>query len=103
MEMTVIALWSREHKLLLRVTAPLGALMSLGLGLKIDDKDVGKVGFVRCTSENCIAEAILDDNLLNNLQTGKVATFSFFLTPSEGTGFPFSLSGFAEAVAALRA
>jgi invasion protein IalB len=97
----VIALYSTEHKLLLRVAAPVGVLMSAGLGLKIDGGDVGRVGFVRCTQQNCIAEVNLEQELLDRLKSGKTATFIFFETPDKGVGIPVELAGFGEAVKTL--
>jgi invasion protein IalB len=80
---------------LLRVVAPLGVLLHAGLGLKIDQTDVGRAGFVRCLTTGCVAEVVMDDNLINQLKTGKTATFIVFQTPEEGIGIPVSLNGFA--------
>ncbi|GGG40764.1 invasion associated locus B family protein [Chelatococcus composti] len=79
---------------LLRVVAPLGVLLPAGLGLKIDDTDIGRAGFVRCLNTGCIAEVLMDDNLLGQLRAGKTATFVVFQTPEEGIGIPVSLDGF---------
>ena len=79
---------------ILRVVAPLGVLLPTGLGLKIDDADIGRAGFVRCLPNGCIAEVILEDDLLNKLKTGKSAIFIVFQTPEEGIGIPISLVGF---------
>ena len=49
---------------LLRVVAPLGVLLPAGLGLKIDQADIGRAGFVRCLTTGCVAEVVLEDNLL---------------------------------------
>jgi invasion protein IalB len=80
---------------LLRVVAPLGVLLPAGLGLKIDQTDVGRAGFVRCLTTGCVAEVVLEDNLLGQLKGGKTATFIVFQTPEEGVGIPVSLEGFA--------
>ena len=80
---------------LLRVVAPLGVLLPAGLGLKIDQTDVGRACFVRCLTTGCVAEVVMEDNLLNQLKTGKTATFIVFQTPEEGVGIPVSLEGFA--------
>jgi invasion protein IalB len=80
---------------LLRVVAPLGVLLPAGLGLKIDQTDVGRAGFVRCLTTGCVAEVVLEDNLLGQLKSGKTATFIVFQTPEEGVGIPVSLEGFA--------
>ena len=95
--LTVIVLKTADQKSrLMRVVAPLGVLLPSGLGLKIDNADVGRAGFVRCLPNGCIAEVIMDDELLKKLRTGKSATFIIFQTPEEGIGFPMSLAGFGE-------
>ncbi|MES2906693.1 MAG: invasion associated locus B family protein, partial [Pseudomonadota bacterium] len=57
---------------------------------------VGATDFVRCVPNGCIAEARLNDDLLNKLKKGKNATFVIFQTPEEGIGIPVSLNGFGE-------
>ncbi|MGA7517311.1 MAG: invasion associated locus B family protein, partial [Pseudolabrys sp.] len=47
--LTVIVLKTADQKSrLMRVVAPLGELLPSGLGLKIDQADIGRAGFVRC-------------------------------------------------------
>src|SRR5450830_1096369 len=95
--LTVIVLKTADQKSrLMRVVAPLGVLLPSGLGLKIDEADIGRAGFVRCLPNGCIAEVIMDDELIKKLRTGKAATFIIFQTPEEGIGFPMSLAGFGE-------
>lgn len=95
--LTVIVLKTADQKSrLMRVVAPLGVLLPSGLGLKLDNQDVGRAGFVRCLPNGCVAEVVLDDKLLNQLKTAKTATFIIFETPEEGIGFPLSLNGLAE-------
>lgn len=95
--LTVIILKTADQKSkLMRVVAPLGVLLPSGLGLKLDDKDVGRAGFVRCLPNGCVAEVVMDDTLLNQLKTAKTATFIIFETPEEGIGFPLSLKGLGE-------
>jgi invasion protein IalB len=48
-----------------------------------------------------VAEVILDDKLLQQLGSGKTATFIIFQTPEEGIGIPISLNGFQTGFAAL--
>ena len=81
---------------LMRVVAPLGIILPSGLGLKIDNADVGRAGFVKCLPNGCLAEITMDDNLINKLRTGQTATFIIFQSPEEGIGFPMSLRGFGE-------
>lgn len=85
----------------MRVLAPLGVLLPSGLGLKIDQNEMGRAGFVRCLPDGCLAEVILDDDLIGKLRNGKTATFVIFQTPEEGIGIPISLTGFGPGFDAL--
>jgi invasion protein IalB len=86
---------------LLRVIAPLGVLLPSGLGLKIDETDVGRAGFVRCLTTGCVAEVVMDEQIIGLLKSGKAATFIIFQTPEEGIGIPLTLNGFKEGFEAL--
>jgi invasion protein IalB len=100
--LTVIVLKTADQKArIMRILAPLGVLLPSGLGLKIDDADIGRAGFVRCLPNGCVAEVILEDALLGQLQNGKTATFIIFQTPEEGIGIPISLAGFGPGFATL--
>jgi len=95
--LTVIVLKTADQKnRLMRVLAPLGVLLPSGLGLKINQADIGRAGFVRCLPNGCVAEVVMDDALLKQLRTGQTATFIIFQTPEEGIGIPMSLKGFGE-------
>ena len=95
--LTVIVLKTTDQKnRLMRVVAPLGVLLPSGLGLKIDNNDVGRAGFVRCLPNGCVAEVVMDDTLISKLRSGQTSTFIIFQTPEEGIGFPMSLKGFGE-------
>ena len=100
--LSVIFLKTADKKAqILRVLAPLGVLLPSGLGLRVDDVDMGRAGFVRCIPDGCVAEVLLQETLIKALNTGKVATFIIFQTPEEGIGIPISLNGFAEGFKAL--
>jgi invasion protein IalB len=95
--LTVIILKTADKKTrLMRVIAPPGVLLPSGLGLKIDNAEIGRAGFVRCVPNGCVAEVIMDDTLVGKLRTGGSATFIIFQTPEEGIGFPIALKGFGE-------
>jgi invasion protein IalB len=86
----------------LRVFAPLGILLPPGLGLKIDDKDVGHAPFLRCHSFACYAQVVVEDPLIEQLKNGKTAIFIIFQTEEAGIGIPISLNGFKEALEKLK-
>ena len=95
--LTVIVLKTADQKSkLMRVVAPLGVLLPSGLGLKLDNQDVGRAGFVRCMPTGCLADIVLDDAQIGLLRNGKEATFIIFQTPEDGIGIPLTLKGFGE-------
>jgi invasion protein IalB len=101
--LTVIVLKTADGKnRIIRVLAPLGVLLPSGLGLKIDEADVGRAGFVRCLANGCIAEVIMQDDLIAKLKAGTMATFIVFKTPEQGVGIPVTLKGFTEGLDQLR-
>ncbi|MEM6615285.1 MAG: invasion associated locus B family protein [Pseudomonadota bacterium] len=100
--LTVIILKTADgESQIMRVLAPLGVLLPSGLGLRIDDTDVGRAGFVRCLPNGCVAEVILQEALIGQLSGGQDATFIIFQTPEAGIGIPVSLVGFGDGYAAL--
>lgn len=93
--LVVIVLKTADNRgYLLRVVAPLGVLLPSGLGLKIDQTDIGRASFVRCLTTGCVAEVVMDDGLIRSLRSGAQATFIVFQTPEEGVGIPVSMKGF---------
>lgn len=86
---------------ILRVVVPLGILLPAGLGLRIDDTDVGRTGFMRCISTGCVAEVVMDEALTNKLRVGDTAFFVIFQNSDEGIGLPITLSGFSAGIDAL--
>lgn len=100
--LTVVFLKSLDGQTrLLRVVAPLGVLLPTGLGLKIDDADVGHASFLKCGPAGCVAEVVVNDELVEKMQTGSNAVFIIFQTPEFGIGVPISLAGFSDGLAKL--
>lgn len=100
--LSVIVVKTADKKArILRVLAPLGVLLPNGLGLFIDGNDMGRAYFVRCFSDGCYAEVILEDSILQRFQGGTDATFTIFQTPEEGIGIPVDLTGFTDGFNAL--
>jgi invasion protein IalB len=100
--LSVVVMKTADKKArILRVLAPLGVLLPRGLGLRIDDTDMGTTGFIRCLPNGCVSEVLMDDSLIQQLRSGKQAMFIIFQTPEEGIGVPISLAGFGEGFDAL--
>lgn len=100
--LTVIVLKTADQdSRIMRVLAPLGILLPAGLGLRVDDADIGRAGFVRCLPNGCVAEVILQDELISQMRNGSESTFIIFQTPEEGIGIPVLLDGFGAGYDAL--
>lgn len=101
--LTIIVLQTADKQShVLRVLAPLGVLLPSGLGLRIDEQNLGNVSFVRCLPDGgCVAEIVMDEKLIDQLKKGAIATFVIFQTPEEGIGIPIGLKGFTAGFNAL--
>ena len=96
--LVVIVLNTADRKArLMRVIAPLGVLLPPGVGLRIDDADAGRLSFLQCLPNGCVAQIAMDDTLLEKLKNGKTATLGIFQTPEQGVGVQAPLAGFKEA------
>ncbi len=96
--LVIIVLNTADRKArLMRVIAPLGVLLPAGVSLRIDDQDAGRLNFLQCLANGCIAQLALDQPLLDKLKAGKTMTLGIFQTPEQGVGVPASLAGFKEA------
>jgi invasion protein IalB len=100
-QMVVIILKSPTGGYILRVVVPLGIILPSGLGLKIDNVDIGRTGFLRCLANGCLAEVVMDEGLLNRFKTGGSALFVIFTTAEEGVGVPIQLAGFSNGIVKL--
>ncbi len=96
--LVVIVLNTADRKArLMRIIAPLGVLLPPGVSLRIDDQDMGRLNFLQCLANGCIAQVAMEDKLIDKLKTGKTATLGIFQTPEQGVGVLAPLVGFKEA------
>ncbi len=96
--LVVIVLNTADRKArLMRVIAPLGVLLPPGVSLRIDDADAGRLSFLQCLPNGCVAQLAMDDALIGKLKNGKTATLGIFQTPEQGVGMQAPLAGFKEA------
>jgi invasion protein IalB len=96
--LVVIVLNTADRKArLMRVIAPLGVLLPPGVSLRIDNAEAGRLSFLQCLPNGCVAQLAIDDTLIGKLKNGKTATLGIFQTPEEGVGVQAPLTGFKEA------
>nr|WP_275064773.1 invasion associated locus B family protein [Bartonella sp. ML70XJBT.G] len=86
---------------LMRVFVPSRVELRPGVGLKIDDKNMGRLEYRRCLGDNCVAEAVLKEEILQRFFKGKTATYFIFTTPEQAIGGLVDLNGLSDAYAAL--
>jgi invasion protein IalB len=87
---------------MLRVLAPSGVFLPNGLAMEIDGKALGRIGFLRCLPNGCIAQAELTKKLMKTLRTGKKANFIIYEAPGRGLALGVLLKGFSAAYKALK-
>ena len=96
--LVVIVLNTADRKTrLMRVVAPLGVLLPPGVSLRIDKAEAGRLSFLQCLPNGCVAQLAMDEALIDKLKNGKTMTLGIFQTPEEGIGVPAPLAGFKEA------
>ncbi|MGA8583370.1 MAG: invasion associated locus B family protein [Roseiarcus sp.] len=96
--LVVIVLNTADRKArLMRVIAPLGVLLPPGVSLRIDDADAGRLSFLQCLPNGCVAQLAMDSALIDKMKNGKTATLGIFQTPEQGVGMQAPLAGFKEA------
>jgi invasion protein IalB len=86
----------------LRVVAPLNVYLLNGVSLKIDQTDIGRAAFFRCSPAGCLADIPIDSKLLEQLKGGKIATLVTYLEPYEGLRHQVKLDGFKEGYERLK-
>jgi invasion protein IalB len=96
--LVVIVLNTADRKArLMRVIAPLGVLLPPGVSLRVDNAEAGRLSFLQCLPNGCVAQLAMDEALINKMKNGKTATLGVFQTPEEGVGVQAPLAGFKEA------
>jgi invasion protein IalB len=96
--LVIIVLNTADRKTrLMRVIAPLGVLLPPGVSLRIDNAEAGRLSFLQCLPNGCVAQLAMDEALIDKLKKGKTATLGIFQTPEEGVGVQAPLAGFKEA------
>ena len=78
------------------IIAPLGLLLPAGVQVKIDDRDAGRIPFIVCSKNSCVAKAGLKAADVQAFKAGNVTQLAF--VPADRSRPPFagniSLTGF---------
>ncbi len=87
---------------LLRVLAPAGVFLPTGLAMEIDGKAQGRIGFLRCLPNGCLAQADIPKKLMKAFRKGKSANFIIYEAPGRGLALKVPLKGFTAAYKAMK-
>ena len=85
----------------MRMLVPLGVFLPMGVALEIDGEAIGRVGYVRCMGQICMASGDVKPETLTKLKKGNVANFIIYEAPGIGIPMKVSLSGFSAALTDL--
>jgi invasion protein IalB len=83
---------------MMRVIAPIGVYLPVGVALEIDGAAVGRVPFTRCLPTVCIAFAEASPPTLDKMRKGAKANFIIYEAPGLGMSLELSLKGFTAAL-----
>lgn len=86
---------------MMRILAPIGVYLPTGVALEVDGGAVGRIPFMRCLPQICMAFGEAGNQTLDKFRKGTAANFIIYEAPGLGMPIKISLNGFAAAFTAL--
>lgn len=81
----------------IQLVAPLGVFLPGGVGMEVDDKAIGRIGFLSCQPYGCVTVSEITPELLDQLRKGAAANMVIYIAPGQGIPLSVSLKGFSKA------
>jgi invasion protein IalB len=81
----------------IQLVAPLGVFLPGGVGMEVDTKPIGRVGFLSCQPYGCVTVSEITTELLDQLKKGTAANMIIYIAPGQGIPMSISLKGFSKA------
>jgi invasion protein IalB len=88
---------------ILVLRAPLGLLLAEGVAVEVDGRTLGRLAFLTCEDDGCVAPVRLEDSLGSALRGGRVLELTLVGRDSRIISARYSLMGFIAASTALAA
>jgi len=86
----------------MQAIVPIGVFLGLGIPADVDTVPLpGRLNFVRCTPQVCVARADLKAETLDKFKKGNETNFFLYEAPGVSIAMKFSLEGFSAALADL--
>jgi invasion protein IalB len=94
---SLLTLEGQVNRRVFQVTVPSGRAIPPGIGMQVDGGQTQQLEYVICMPDRCIAEAPLDDNLVNSFKRGGNVTFTSVNFQNQQSPIQVSLEGFTAA------
>jgi invasion protein IalB len=82
---------------MMRILAPIGVYLPTGVALEVDGGAIGRIPFMRCLPQICVAFGEAGNQTLDKFRKGTAANFIIYEAPGLGMPIKISLNGFAAA------
>jgi invasion protein IalB len=86
---------------MMRILAPIGVYLPTGVALEVDGGAIGRIPFMRCLPQICVAFGEAGAQTLDKFRKGTAANFIVYEAPGIGMPIKISLNGFAAAFTEL--
>lgn len=91
---SLIELKGKVNRKVFQVTVPTARLIPPGVGLQIDGGKTQKIDYMICFPDRCVAETVLNDQLVTSLKKGTALTLTSVNFQNKPNPVKVSLQGF---------
>ncbi len=94
---SLIEVKGKVNRSVFQVSVPTGRMIPAGIGMSIDGGKAQKINYAICLPDRCIAEAPLNDAMVNSLKKGGELTLTSVNFQNKPNPIKITLSGFTDA------
>jgi hypothetical protein len=87
----------KVNRQMFQVTVPSGRMVPPGIGMQIDGGQTQKIDYMLCLPDRCIAEAPLNEQMVNAFKRGSNVTFTSVNFQNQPNPIRVTLQGFTSA------
>ena len=91
---SLIEVKGKVNRKIFQITVPSGRMVPPGIGMQIDGGQTQKIDYMICLPDRCIAEAPLNDQLVNAFKRGQRVTFTSVNFQNQPNPIQVTLAGF---------
>lgn len=94
---SLIEIKGKVNRKVFQISVPTGRLILPGIGMQIDGAKAQKIDYALCFPDRCVAEAALNDKLVESFKKGGELTLTSVNFQNKPNPIKISLSGFTQA------